>query len=267
MNKPLVKKENLEKILALLPHLMKEAGNEWFKAEVTKLVLENKNPSTLEKGTLHLFSENEGQYIMINPEVLLIDYDDIQDERVRTKLKADCFEMARHRLGRVNHEPDFKEFCRYAQLQIENMINYYFASTSLDIVDIKNKIKKYYDSKRINDHGIEIPGSYDMAKDSATQIGEIHFKYKSRAFINEKSLSKYSFVISKINASRNKLSHRSTFTELDEDRVLDEYQLRKGVINPKNLKGVPFQIQVTVFEKEQNWNEVFDCLLVVKKSI
>ncbi len=128
MKKPLVKKENLDRLLTLLAHLLKFKGNEWFKAEVKKIIRESDGASGTVQDTLHSYSEAGDHYLIINPRAWLIDYDDVPDEKVRTQLKVDCFEMARNRLGRGNHvhNPDFEEFCRHAHLQIEELVNYYY---------------------------------------------------------------------------------------------------------------------------------------------
>jgi len=54
-----------------------------------------------------------------------IDYSFVKDDVLRLKLESDWREMLRYRCGVRKHNPDFLEFCRYANLQAEGIINYY----------------------------------------------------------------------------------------------------------------------------------------------
>ena len=54
-----------------------------------------------------------------------IDYSFVIDEVLRMKLVSDWREMLRYRCYVRKHKPDFMEFCRYANLQAEGIINYY----------------------------------------------------------------------------------------------------------------------------------------------
>lgn len=56
----------------------------------------------------------------------IIDYSYIEDEYVRCQLISDNREMLRYRYGTRNHKIDFLEFCRYAHMQAEMLVNYYF---------------------------------------------------------------------------------------------------------------------------------------------
>lgn len=54
-----------------------------------------------------------------------IDYSKIRNKLIRDQLNRDCIEMTKHRLGQHNYTINFDEFCRYGQLQAEELINYY----------------------------------------------------------------------------------------------------------------------------------------------
>ena len=54
-----------------------------------------------------------------------IDYSFVKDELLQKRLISDWREMLRFRCRVRYHKPDFYEFCRYANLQIEGLLNYY----------------------------------------------------------------------------------------------------------------------------------------------
>lgn len=56
----------------------------------------------------------------------IIDYSFVDNEYVRLQLISDNREMLRYRYGTRGHKIDFLEFCRYAHMQAEMLVNYYF---------------------------------------------------------------------------------------------------------------------------------------------
>ncbi len=58
---------------------------------------------------------------VVNP-----DYSFISDTQVRETLNADYREMLRYRFGTREHSVNFGEFARYANLQMEMLVNYYY---------------------------------------------------------------------------------------------------------------------------------------------
>lgn len=256
MKKPLVKKENLENLLRLLPHLMQAEGNEWFKTEVRKLAFPNEKASGLDSDTLHSFAENGSHYLIINPNALLIDYDDIPDEKVRTQLRADCFEMTRHRLGRINHKPNFDEFCRYAHLQIEELANYYYQKKfGNNISRIKAQILQYN------------PGVAEKIK-KATQLTWIGIIYKIWALNDMFGMgAKAKNLMSNICYLRNELSHRTSLTKEQDEETLISFEKQKGPIGELPLSEQPTKIQIILFRKEQSWDEVYNVITKFKSKI
>jgi hypothetical protein len=257
MNKKLEKKENLEKLLKIMPLLMAGKGNGWFKTELEKMIIGNEKELSQEGETLHGYSEQNDHYLIINPKVLLIDYDDIPDEKVRDKLKLDCFEMARHRFGRGNHQhsPDFDEYCRYAHLQIENLINYYYYKKfSGDLNKIKRDIKlhnKYAESK------IE----------KADEVGKIGFIYKQWALKNKLKIDSDTHNAAlRVCYIRNDLSHRTTYSKLEYNKVLEDYQFQYGPINDITLIKDD-NIRTILYRKSQNWDDVSRAVENMKKKI
>ena len=56
----------------------------------------------------------------------IIDYSFIQEPEVRAQLISDNREMMRFRYGTRYHAISFDEFCRYAHLQAEMLLNYFY---------------------------------------------------------------------------------------------------------------------------------------------
>ena len=61
---------------------------------------------------------------VVNP-----DYSFIADAQIRDTLNSDYREMLRFRYGTREHSVNFGEFARYANLQMEMLVNYYYAKT------------------------------------------------------------------------------------------------------------------------------------------
>lgn len=60
---------------------------------------------------------------VVNP-----DYSFIKDSQIRDTLNSDYREMLRFRYGTREHSVNFGEFARYANLQMEMLVNYYYTS-------------------------------------------------------------------------------------------------------------------------------------------
>lgn len=77
-----------------------------------------------------------------------IDYSFVKDEGVRIRLEADWREMLRCRCGLRKHAPEFLEFCRYAHLQAEGIVNYYCYSKYSDDETLSGTLNKYFSEAR-----------------------------------------------------------------------------------------------------------------------
>ena len=128
----------------------------------------------------------------------VVDYSFVKMPDVRNQLISDNREMMRFRYGTRYHEIDFDEFCRYAHLQIEMLLNYFYdIKNNSDLQSIKDHIKKYNKKAEI---------------DKATNLSAIAFGVKLWAFDNEFHLSKrvtrLKDSIDYLKDVRNELSHR-----------------------------------------------------------
>ena len=72
------------------------------------------------------------------------DYDFIADKNVRDTLNADWREMMRIRYGLREHKIDFEEYARFACLQVEMLLNYYYLKTYGNSIATLDAIKQNY---------------------------------------------------------------------------------------------------------------------------
>ena len=123
-------KRKLEKLLKLVKELSEKEELSWFKDELIKNLT----------GAGKLINTNQIEdYIKIDR--LIINYDQIDDEKIKEQLRTDCILMYRHRLGLVvvkrdhssisvlnegESEMNFIQFCIHAFYQVELLINFFF---------------------------------------------------------------------------------------------------------------------------------------------
>ncbi|MBQ7855266.1 MAG: hypothetical protein IJ352_09660 [Muribaculaceae bacterium] len=123
----------------------------------------------------------------------IIDYSYITIPEIKDILISDNREMMRHRYGTRYHKTDFHEFCRYAHLQVEMLINYYFdIVNNSDFNKIVNHIKEFNPKAKIND---------------IKSFSEIPFTTKLWAFCKENKIDSGIFL--HIKTARNNISHRA----------------------------------------------------------
>ncbi len=136
------------------------------------------------------------------------DYSFVNPTEIRDKLISDNREMMRFRYGTRYHKIDFDEFCRYAHLQVEMLLNYFYdVKNNSDIPSIIRHIKKYN------------PGAKFY---SPNTLSEITFNSKLWAFCTEMNIGrKLKENIEMLRIARNRLSHRSTEKN---DFNIDDYR-------------------------------------------
>lgn len=226
-------RKKLNDLLRFVKEIANLPGNEWFKNQLS----ENFHSNSIKKDTdeiTFLFGDSENlekkvnlirSYLAIDLQNL-IDYSQLE-EPSREQLFRDCIEMCRFEKGTPNHKKNFGEFCRYAHLQAEEMINYIFIKVSgndVDLVDnyLKEKNQNYKPSKK------------------PTSIFHIPYKTKLTAFkdfvsLDKKALGHLYF----LNDFRNELSHRSSLSEANDDKTLQGFELNRfseaGFVDFKKL--------------------------------
>jgi len=123
-----------------------------------------------------------------------IDYTFISESAVRDKLISDNREMMRFRYGTRSHKVDFEEFCRYAQLQAEMLLNYFYSQKDRTIQNIISHLKQYNTKANIPD---------STANLSSISFGVKLWAYDSEFKLNIRDTFDY------IRDVRNSQSHRS----------------------------------------------------------
>lgn len=136
----------------------------------------------------------------------IIDYTFINKPEIREKLISDNREMLRFRYGTRSHKVDFEEFCRYAQLQAEMLLNYFYSAKDITIQNIILHLKRYNTKANI--------------PDSTASLSAISFGVKLWAYDGEFKLS-IRDTFDHIRDVRNNQSHRSPQME---DFSVKDYQ-------------------------------------------
>ena len=156
----------------------------------------------------------------------IIDYSFIQEPDVRAKLISDNREMLRYRYGTRFHIIDFSEFCRYAQLQAEMLLNYYYYNRNATLQEQINHIKTY------NPKG--------LFGDNPSSLAAIPFNTKLWAFNKEFRLSLID-TFDYVREVRNSQSHRSPS---ESSFSIEEYQKKLRQWNMKLKKDGSFDYYV-----------------------
>lgn len=122
-------RKKLNDLLRFVKEIANFPGNEWFKSQLAETF--NVNPIKKETGEFTVLlgdSANLEEKVNLIRSYLAIDLQNLIDysgfeEPSREQLFRDCVEMCRFEKGTPNHKKNFGEFCRYAHLQAEEMIN------------------------------------------------------------------------------------------------------------------------------------------------
>lgn len=255
------KKEKLLKLLKLIEEISNQPDNYWFKNELSKLFL---NAVSVDKSSISSVLESKisliQKYLSIDI-IRIIDYSDFENPS-QEQLFRDCLEMCRYQKGTPNHKVNFGEFCRYAHLQAEEMINYFFSKMSNnDIRKIENLIQQ------------KNPG-YKPTK-APTDIHHIYYTHKLLAFKNASDMSKRTIdMLWFLNDFRNELSHRNSFSNINEDKELSQYE-QAGFINASiNFNNLNDKQKVIfnkgkyiITKRKEEYNTVYDTIEDLKKNV
>ena len=142
----------------------------------------------------------------------IIDYSFIQEPEVRAQLISDNREMMRFRYGTRYHAISFDEFCRYAHLQAEMLLNYFYDYKNDNIKSVIAHIKKFNPTANL---------------DTAKSLGSISYNSKLWAFKTEFNIDfKVYTILDYLRKIRNDSSHRSSEKE---EKSIHDY--RKQLVN------------------------------------
>ena len=153
------KNKQLTKLLAFVKDLYDNPDNKEFAAGIQSIVISDKDfmeryreaTATGDPGALHKIESYLSLDFKIDSE-LLEDYSFITDEGVKRQLLSDYREMLRYQFGTRSHKVDFLEFCRYAHLQTEMLINYYLETVFKgDFTAMVNAMREAYPDFKVSD--------------------------------------------------------------------------------------------------------------------
>ena len=195
MNKIII---NMKKYRNSISNLMKLI--ELFELEIEQNIKEKK-----ERQIFHI-EKYLGLDFYVDSTNSIIDYSYVNEPNIRAQLISDNREMLRFRYGTRFHEILFEEFCRYAQLQAEMLLNYFY-------------IHKYHTDARAIKH-IQERCTFDI---NATNLTSISFSNKLWAFCREYRLNRAYTSFNFVRMVRNHQSHRKMD---DQTFSFDEYQKR-----------------------------------------
>ncbi|MBD5260924.1 MAG: hypothetical protein HDS38_02185 [Bacteroides sp.] len=189
-------KENLKKLLNFLnSEIIHKQENRWFVDELRKLLpKESVSESVVCNSSITKIEKYLALDYKLDESKILLDYSSIKNDYLRECFKADCREMLRFRFGLRGHRIDFGEFCRFAQIQAERLLNVYY-QTKGSIFQIRNYIKQYN------------PTAAGLEK--CNTLESISYSVKLWAYSKEHSLKPLYDILDKVRKVRNTHSHGS----------------------------------------------------------
>ena len=200
--------EKLKTTIKLIAQLSKE--NPEFYTEICKALGIASTPNTISPSDKRIeqIEKYLGLDYYVDSQQSIIDYSFIMEPEVRAQLISDNREMMRFRYGTRYHSICFDEFCRYAHLQAEMLLNYFFDQVNSNIKAIIDHIKKYNPTA--------------LFKDKVKSLGDISYNSKLWAFKAEFSMDYETYsILDNIRRIRNESSHRS----LDkEEKSIHDYK-------------------------------------------
>ena len=154
-------KEQLEKLLRFIKLLVDEPGNEEFAANLRKMLGINPPGLNVDKKKIDEIEKYLGLDYHLDSASPIIDYSFVKDDYTKVQLISDNREMLRYRFGVRSHKIDFAEFCRYAMLQVEQLLNYFYKTNFVSVEEITYYVNENVEwTKTIN---VESASSLSLA--------------------------------------------------------------------------------------------------------
>jgi hypothetical protein len=253
-------KKDLLSLIDFVNDIANQKENEWFKNDLLEsLGIKNTQKIDLNNNDIESKISLIEKYLFIDVRNT-IDYLEFE-QPTQEQLFRDCLEMCRHEKGTPNHKKDFGEFCRYAHLQAEEMINYFFNKTSnFDIEEVVIFLKKH--------------SNYNPLK-NPQNLNQIPYSIKLPAYKNYSKIEKPIVdLLFSINNFRNELSHRNSLSIVKDDQILKLYEEKcftKSSIDYSMLSKIDLSIlndgKYIIWKRLQNFKGVYNVLEELKKSI
>ena len=217
-------REHLKQLLAFLRNeIIHEPGNKWFVDELRKMLPHKKEATINSNEDIKKIESYLGLDYKIDKNIPQIDYSFIQDGYLKDCFEADWREMLRYRFGTRRHCIEFKEYCRYAMLQIERVINYYYFKKGHDIKERVEYIQKF--------NPLYKPKDKNGNEQLPSNVEAIPFSFKFWALEKEFNINNnLKSLIERIAKVRNAQSHGSSQPNADEKFVEEHkaYLIRLG---------------------------------------
>lgn len=137
-------KENLQKLLEFLKaEIICKPENQWFVDELRKSLPGGDEEEQINTApSIAKIEKYLGLDYKLDTSEPMLDYSFIREDAVRECFEADCREMLRYRYGLRGHCIDFGEFCRFAQMQAERLLNLYYR-TKGTVAQIRDHIRTH----------------------------------------------------------------------------------------------------------------------------
>ena len=155
----------------------------------------------------------------LEPKQDYLDYNFIHDDLLREKVTAYYQEMLRYEYATRNHKRCFGEFCRLAIIQVEIMLNYFFADErNFELVknDIDKIAKRKYDddfNKWKNNGGLRpVLQDYKNQMYSNKKEAVVELAYKTKAKIYCENFLPKKYIVNNKYNWRNSLTSISIWT-------------------------------------------------------
>ena len=207
------KKKQLTQLLDFVKVLYAHPDNKEFAAGIQEMVLTDEDFWKRHGSSASLVSDGIDADIRRIKEYLsldfgidqeeLEDYAFVSDKNVRLQLLTDYREMLRFQFGTRSHRVDFLEFCRYAHLQVEMLVNYYFETAfNGNFGMMIDAMKEQYANFKV--------------AEKASNISEVFFKSKLFYLMNIFGWARNDIsVYLNVYEVRNRQSHRSLRSNKD----------------------------------------------------
>lgn len=254
-------KDQLLQLIEFVQEISSQPGNEWFKGKLIETLIGNATPNNnIEKEVIAALStniESIHKYLLLDV-VPIIDYSAVEDDIIRNQLYRDCLEMLKYRLGKINNHINFDEFCRYAHLQAEELINYFFyMKVDGDISQITKLISINKTKPEPPEHLSHI--AYYTKLNAFAKLSKIDSKTKSTLIF--------------INNLRNEMSHRNSLQIDNEDQILCDFEMNKlsGYVNFSSLSPAQTELynkgKFIINKRLQDYDSIYDALRVLKDKV
>lgn len=254
-------KESLEKLLLLIDEICSQEEYLWFKE---RLEIKFSGANNFNNPDIVNRLKAIQKYLMIDG-IEVIDYSDIKNDMVRNQLYRDCIEMSKYRLGKINNVVSFDEFCRYAHLQAEEIINYFYTEKFYGNMDyIQEFILKYYPIYTV--------------KTSIQSLNQINYLSKFSAFVKAYDLEKGPFksIIEFLNSLRNEMSHRNSLEIHNEDSIMSKVSEKNISVHSSYFdyfKSSKEDIELykkgryIYLKRKQDYHEITENLIFLKQAV